>query len=106
MNYSRLFFLFGLFLFLQSCGGVENPFSNKKNNNNDEFLVEKKSPLVMPPNYNELPMPKSSETQANENENENVKKLITSQKNDQENNNINSSNKQLEEIVLEKIKNN
>ena len=64
----------------------------------------KKSPLVMPPNYNELPMPKSSETQSNENEN--VKKLITSQKNDQENNNINSSNKQLEEIVLEKIKNN
>ena len=104
MNYSRLFYLFVLFLFLQSCGGVENPFSNKKNNNNDEFLVEKKSPLVMPPNYNELPMPKSSETQSNENEN--VKKLITSQKNDQENNNISSSNKQLEEIVLEKIKNN
>ena len=86
MNYFRLFYLFGLFLFLQSCGGVENPFSNKKNNNNDEFLVEKKSPLVMPPNYNELPMPKSSETQANDNEN--VKKLITSQKNYQENNNI------------------
>ena len=59
------------------------------------------------PNYNELPMPKSSETQANENENEmKMLKLITSQKNDQENNNINSSNKQLEEIVLEKIKNN
>ena len=29
----------------------------KKKNNSDEFLVEKKSPLKMPPDYNELPIP-------------------------------------------------
>ena len=34
--------------------------SNKKKNGSDEFLVEKKSPLVMPPNYDELPIPTTS----------------------------------------------
>ena len=53
----------------------------------------------MPPNYNELPMPKSSETQANDNEN--VKKLITSQKKIKKII-ILILQIQLEEIVLEK----
>ena len=29
----------------------------KKKSSSDEFLVEKKSPLVLPPNYGELPLP-------------------------------------------------
>ena len=45
-------------LFLFSCSGLKKGFSNQKKNNSDEFLVEKKTPLVMPPNYNELPEPK------------------------------------------------
>ena len=28
-----------------------------KKSSSDEFLVEKKSPLVMPPDYNNLPVP-------------------------------------------------
>ena len=99
MNYSRLFYLFVLFLFLQSCGGVENPFSNKKNNNNDEFLVEKKSPLVMPPDYDNLPKPDSEDNQTKKNNN--IKELVSkNQKNTQEN--INSGS--LEGSILEKIK--
>ena len=30
---------------------MKDGFSNQKKNNSDEFLVEKKSPLVMPPDY-------------------------------------------------------
>ena len=41
-----------------------------KEKSTDEFLVEKKSPLVMPPEFNELPVPKSSEN-IPENETEN-----------------------------------
>ena len=40
------------------------------------FLVEKKSPLVMPPNYDVLPIPNSSLDQ-NENKEANIKSLIT-----------------------------
>ena len=38
---------------------VKDGFKLKKKNNADEFLVEKKNPLVLPPNYNELPIPNS-----------------------------------------------
>ena len=33
----------------------------KKGNTGDEFLVEKKNPLVLPPNFNELPEPGKAE---------------------------------------------
>ena len=105
MNNLKFLLLIILSMFLLSCGGMENVFSNQKKNNNDEFLVKKKSPLVMPPNYSELPVPNSSEAQSENTDN--VKNLIISQKNEsQKNKNNNSSGKELEEILLEKIKNN
>ena len=48
-------------LFLFSCSGLKKGFSNQKKNNSDEFLVEKKAPLVMPPDYKELPKPKTNQ---------------------------------------------
>ena len=48
----------------------------QKKNNSDEFLVEKKSPLLMPPDFDELPVP-NSDSSLNNNENNEIKKLIT-----------------------------
>lgn len=42
---------------LIGCQSVQNPFSLKKKDNTDEFLIEKKNPLVMPPDFNDLPEP-------------------------------------------------
>ena len=50
-------FLIILLLTLSSCQGVKNALTGKKYENSDEFLVEKKMPLKMPPNFNELPTP-------------------------------------------------
>ena len=55
-----------IFSFLQSCGSVSEGFKLKKGNTGDEFLVEKKNPLVLPPNFNELPEPGKTEI-SNEN---------------------------------------
>ena len=52
---------------------------NQKKSSTDEFLVEKKSPLVMPPDYNELPIPKEKIEQTGITENE-FKTLITQNK--------------------------
>ena len=41
-----------IFLILTSCGGFK-----LKKTEVDEFLVEKKSPLVLPPDYGKLPLP-------------------------------------------------
>ena len=46
-----------LILVLNSCGTLKEGFSSQKKDSIDEFLVEKKSPLVMPPDFNELPFP-------------------------------------------------
>ena len=81
-------------------------FFKPKKNNNDEFLVEKKSPLIMPPNYNELPVP-NTETTSKENEKNSIKSLVTNEENIVDKSNINNSeSKSIEDSLLEKIKNN
>ena len=104
MNKFKKFILLNFVLLLTSCGTMQSAFENQKKNNTDEFLVEKKSPLVMPPDFDELPIPKEIEVQKDINENE-FKTLIT-----QDNQEIKSDekdiNKNFEELLLDKIKKN
>ena len=44
-------------IFLNSCGTVAEGLGGSKKKGSDEFLVEKKSPLVLPPSFGELPEP-------------------------------------------------
>tara|TARA_B100000787_G_scaffold63000_1_gene46240 strand:+ start:34 stop:486 length:453 start_codon:yes stop_codon:yes gene_type:complete len=48
---------FLILLFLNSCGTVTEGLGGSKKKGSDEFLVEKKSPLVLPPSFGELPQP-------------------------------------------------
>ena len=36
---------------------VKETLSGQKKQNSDEFLVKKKNPLVLPPNFDDLPEP-------------------------------------------------
>ena len=45
---------------LTACQSVKDGLTGNKSNNSDEFLVQKKNPLVLPPNYLELPKPEDS----------------------------------------------
>ena len=93
-------------LALNSCGTVRDGFSSKKKNSLDEFLVEKKSPLVMPPDFNELPLPQQT-NQVTENEkNTDIKSLLTDNKDTDLDNQNNNQNTNFENSILEKIKNN
>ena len=94
-------------LLLSSCGTIKEGFSLKKKDSVDEFLVEKKSPLKLPPNFDELPYPKSGNIVEDKKEDNKIKKLITKteQNLDKNNNSKNdTSGNSLENIVLEKIK--
>ena len=106
MKKFKIFLLLNFILILLlSCGTVKEGFKNQKKENSDEFLVEKKSPLLMPPDYNDLPAP-SSEGIKNKDENNQVKKLITKSNNtDSNSNNTNNSKSSFEELLIEKIKN-
>ena len=106
MKRFKFYILIAIALLFSSCSSLKEGFVNQKKNSSDEFLVEKKSPLVMPPNFNELPTPKVDKTIKNEQENQ-VKKLLTNQKNKESNTNtLKTINKTFEETLLEKIKNN
>ena len=48
---------FLILLFLNSCGTISEGLGGSKKKGSDEFLVEKKSPLVLPPSFGELPEP-------------------------------------------------
>ena len=88
-------------LFLHSCGSLRDGFTNPKKENSGEFLVEKKSPLVMPPNYDELPIPGTDEIIL-ERETDTLDNLFSDQDNTTFENE--SDNKMLEESILDKIK--
>ena len=103
MKYYKILFCFCLILFVQSCATVKEGFSNQKKNNTDEFLVEKKAPLVMPPNYNELPIPKEGDLSTEKNNN-NVKDLISSSEDQKSVSSDSNSANSIEKSVLDKIK--
>ena len=96
-----------LAIHISSCGTVKDAFTNQKKNSSDEFLVEKKSPLSMPPDYKDLPVPKTIQNQS-ENDDKKIKSLITNNDNT-EDQNTKKSNKQtqdFEQTIIEKIKQN
>ena len=100
-----MLFLTIVFFTFQSCQTVKEGFTSQKKKSTDEFLVEKKSPLVMPPDFNELPLPKISEN-IEEEENEagnNIEKLI-SNNNSPESSGVQDKN--FENLIIEKIKQN
>ena len=47
--------------FLTSCQSVKDGLTGKKSENSDEFLVQKKNPLVMPPDFEKLPQPEDKD---------------------------------------------
>ena len=93
------------FFLLQNCSTIKESFTSQKKNSVDEFLVEKKSPLVMPPDFEELPVP-GVETVTEDKDQSEIKSLLSSD-NKKPNNKTNTTQKPttLEGSILEKIKN-
>ena len=82
-------------------------FSITKKNSTDEFLVEKKSPLVMPPEFSKLPSPEVTDNETQELQNNDIKKLITNNENSESTiSNSTKKNKNFENSILEKIRKN
>ena len=96
-----------LLITFQSCGSIKDGFRSQKKNSTDEFLVEKKSPLVMPPEYNELPTPKINEDEDNpesKDSSSDIEKLITN--NDAKIDNSLKKNENFENSIIDQIKKN
>ena len=105
MTNNKIAFYLIFILLLQSCGTVKEGFKNQKKDNSDEFLVEKKFPLTMPPNYGELPVPNLEKNEAQQDEDK-IKNLIITDDGNTNNNGQKSESQNFEKSLLEKIKNN
>ena len=103
-KYNLIFVFTILSLFISSCNTVKKAFDPERKNSSEEFLVEKKSPLSMPPKFNELPIP-SSEKVDKESQISNIESLIID-KDSNEKIEIIESDKDFELLILDKIKNN
>ena len=90
-----------------SCQSIKDGLSGNKSENSDEFLVQKKSPLVLPPQFLELPQPKDEDHDENiiqSDQETDIKKML-SIKNETVSDTI-TTNKTAEDFVLKNIKNN
>ena len=110
-NIFRAILILLLPIFLFSCQTAKDALQGKQRSKSaDEFLVEKKNPLTMPPDFNKLPTPGQTEDEIiGENLNEetnDVKALL----NLGENQNIDTKNNptlegaEIETNILKKIK--
>ena len=89
-----------------SCQTVKNAVSGAKVENSDEFLVQKKNPLILPPDFDDLPEPSKKTLVENEVQIEDdIEKLLNV-----ENNTVNrsetSGSDSIESFILKKIKEN
>jgi hypothetical protein len=93
-------------ILLPSCQSLKEGLSGQKKKSGDEFLVQKKNPLVQPENFNELPKP--TETKKNKTkkvvEEDNIEDLF--QIDTQETSSENSDLSILEKSILKKINKN
>ena len=107
-TFKNIFILALFLIFFQSCASMKDGLSRSKKDNTDEFLVEKKNPLKLPPDYEVLPTPNQEELSEKEQSNNEIEKLLNVPKqNSKDKENLkNKKNSSLEEFLLEKVKSN
>ena len=122
MKINKLYTIILIFLFvLSGCAKLSEGMSgSKRSKTSDEFFVHKKKPLVLPPGFHDMPMPKPTQkkqTQDNDVENllgintqtlndNDIQKLLKNKKNTNSNTSQSTSDKSLENSILKKINKN
>jgi len=85
---------------LLSCGNFGKILRNEKIPSTDEFLVKKKEPLVLPPDYNKMPEPGSLNKDV-KNEDNRIKKILRTQEKKTSKKNSSTS---LEDSIIDRIR--
>tara|TARA_Y100001935_G_C16894672_1_gene308781 strand:- start:152 stop:484 length:333 start_codon:yes stop_codon:yes gene_type:complete len=107
-NNFPIFILISLFL-ITGCQDVKKGFSGKKIDQGEEFLVIKKNPLVVPPDFEKMPMPKdeiekSNSIKVESNQDNDLKKLFKTQDQNIDVSESRENTGNLEKKIIDKIK--
>jgi len=93
---------------LNSCESVKSALSGKKYESSDEFLIIKKNPLVLPPEFNKLPTPNDPEIKNRQEQVEaEIDDILSKMKTEEMSSEKEklSESKSTEDFVLDQIKN-
>ena len=99
-----IYFLILIPLF--GCESAREGFTLKKKNNSDEFLIEKKNPLIQPPEYGKLPTPEKKIEDENQTEVNELEQLLKNTDMKGKKKSTSSEISSIEEHILEKINEN
>ena len=95
----NIFIILIVSLLLFSCGGFT---LQKKATSGEEFLIEKKDPLILPPDFSKLPKPNEQPETADKEVN--IKSVFDGNQNSsQEDDDQSSSKSNVKKSILEKI---
>ena len=95
-----------LLISIYGCQSIKDGLEgNKKSKSAEEFLIEKKNPLVLPPDFSKLPTPISEENLDNDKDLE-IEDILNSNISEKNSENKPATNTSLEQSILKKIKNN
>ena len=96
-----------LLLFIYSCGSVGEALQGKKRSDQgDEFLIDKKNPLAMAPDFDKLPKPGEASIKSTkdiESDESNIENLLKKSKIEDDNSSSEQSTS-IESSILKKIK--
>ena len=97
-----------LIILLSGCSSISDGLKEKQVGKGEEFLIDKKNPLVVPPDFDKLPEPRSNNSTdpitADENLKNDIKKLFEENECVKIENKSDDSLGSTEESILKKIK--
>ena len=67
--YKKIIYILSLIFFIMSCdtlSSVKKGLTGEKENSTDEFFIKKKDPLIIPPDFEDLPTPDELSTETAE----------------------------------------
>jgi hypothetical protein len=106
MKINNIILIVAIALVGLSCQSIKDGLSGNKSENSDEFLVQKKSPLILPPKYLEMPKPKNNENEEESLQSDelDIEKMLGIK--NENGSSITETNGTAEDFVLKNIKNN
>ena len=110
MKKHKFYIIFlSLVIILSSCQKFsEGMTGSKRSKTSDEFLVHKKKPLVMPPDFDDMPSPKQNIQKEDElsASSESIEDLLNIKKKENNESFESGNDSSLEQSILKKIKTN
>ena len=110
MKKNKFYIIFlSLVIILSSCQKFsEGMTGSKRSKTSDEFLVHKKKPLVMPPDFDDMPSPKQNKKKGQElsESSESIEDLLNIKKKENDESFESGNDSSLEQSILKKIKTN